>query len=475
MISASLLDHWIHHNRNVLFEGEAGVGKTSIILSAWKRHGIRYAYFSGSTMDPWVDFVGVPREVKDQEGFAFLDLIRPKIWAKDEIQAVFIDEYNRAPKKVRNAAMELIQFKSIYGKKFDNLRMIWTAINPENSDSNEYDVEPLDPAQRDRFHVQVNIPYECSLEYFTEQYDSNTAKVAIEWWNALPAGIKKKVSPRRLDYTLQEYFAGGDLKYVLPEGTNYLLLTQKIKASPVEDTINKFQQEDNKAGAAAWLKNENNYTASINTVLKRTHRAAFFIPLMPDEKIASLIATNDIAMNLAIAQYNSNPKMKEIVDNIISWGQNKAVTDKLNAGISQSNSVPRAKATDAIGMEKNPNASVFTPKMPNNTGYLGDLNLQNKKPSTNTVERLAIINALAEKMPTTLDKVEIEKTLDILNSFVLRSRPSTVRSIEILIPMVNHCMAQAELNGMQLTSIMTDYPELMGYVKERNSFYYKQK
>ena len=40
------------------------------------------------------------------------------------------DELNRAKPKVRNAVMELIQFRSINGIKFNNLRMIWAAINP---------------------------------------------------------------------------------------------------------------------------------------------------------------------------------------------------------------------------------------------------------------------------------------------------------------------------------------------------------
>ena len=43
-----------------------------------------------------------------------------------------MDEFSRAHKKVRNAVMELIQFKSINGRKFKNLKIVWAAINPDD-------------------------------------------------------------------------------------------------------------------------------------------------------------------------------------------------------------------------------------------------------------------------------------------------------------------------------------------------------
>ncbi len=57
------LDSFVDNNMNVLFRGEHGIGKTAIILETAKRKGLKVLYFSAATMDPWVDLVGVPKEV----------------------------------------------------------------------------------------------------------------------------------------------------------------------------------------------------------------------------------------------------------------------------------------------------------------------------------------------------------------------------------------------------------------------------
>ena len=68
MITESLLDSWIRTSQNVLLVGAHGIGKTEQVLAAMKRNNIKYAYFSASTMDPFVDFVGVPRVIEDSSG-----------------------------------------------------------------------------------------------------------------------------------------------------------------------------------------------------------------------------------------------------------------------------------------------------------------------------------------------------------------------------------------------------------------------
>lgn len=62
MIDDKKLDFYMEHNLNVLLCGRHGVGKTAMIQAAAERHGLKWKYFSAATMDPWVDFVGVPKE-----------------------------------------------------------------------------------------------------------------------------------------------------------------------------------------------------------------------------------------------------------------------------------------------------------------------------------------------------------------------------------------------------------------------------
>ncbi len=72
------LDFWIASNQNVLMIGLHGIGKTARIVEAFKRNNLNWKYFSASTMDPWVDFIGIPRSKTDENGNEYLDLLRPK-------------------------------------------------------------------------------------------------------------------------------------------------------------------------------------------------------------------------------------------------------------------------------------------------------------------------------------------------------------------------------------------------------------
>jgi len=241
------LDFWFKHGRNVLFVGKHGCGKTASIKCCFERNGLihnkTYLYFSASTLDPWVDLVGVPEKV-EKDGKVFLELVRPKALASGEVEAIFFDEFNRAPKKVRNAVMELMQFKSINGMVFPNLKCVWAAINPEEEDT--YDVEKIDPAQKDRFHIIQNIPYKPNKEWFITRYGEDTAISAIEWWNDLPDEEKNKISPRRLEYALNEFEIGGSLQDVLPSTSNVNKLVQALKNGPVEAKLTfLYEQKDN--------------------------------------------------------------------------------------------------------------------------------------------------------------------------------------------------------------------------------------
>lgn len=240
MINDKELDFWIENDLNVLFEGRHGVGKTAVVTQAFERHNLNWRYFSAATMDPWVDFVGVPEKVEDGDE-KYIDLIRPRGFHNGEVEAIFMDELNRAPKKVRNAVMELIQFRSINGVKFPNLRFVWAAINPEDEDSDtKYDVDALDPAQYDRFEIQVEIPYEPDARYFRKMYGDN-GTAAISWWKALNSKQQELVSPRRLEYAIKVWQANGSVRHVLKDKSlNVSKLISLLSTGPIEKKLKEL-------------------------------------------------------------------------------------------------------------------------------------------------------------------------------------------------------------------------------------------
>jgi hypothetical protein len=301
------LDFWIKKNYNVLFEGKHGVGKTARIIAAFDRAGLKWKYFSASTLDPWVDFVGVPKEVTEN-GQTYIDLIRPKCFADDAVEAIFLDEYNRSQPKVRNATMELVQFKSINGRKFNNLRIVWVAINPD-SDGEEgteitYDVEKLDPAQKDRFHVHVNVPYKPDLAFFRRRFGDELGTSAVAWWGELEAKEKELVSPRRLEYAIQMYTDNGDVRDVLSSKINVSKLISELKNGSFRKRMEDIFKAGDLTAATEFIRAENNYNSTIKYIGEDAKKVEFFLPLMPEEKQVILVSNNALAQDFAFNNYS---------------------------------------------------------------------------------------------------------------------------------------------------------------------------
>lgn len=291
MLKDSDLDFWIKNNLNVLFEGRAGVGKTEIIKKLFTKHfGTRWRYFSASTMDPWTDLVGVPKEQKDADGTVFLDFVRPKEFAKDEVEAVFLDEYNRGSSKAKNATMELLQFKSINGKKYNNLKVVWAAINPVDDKDHHYDVEEMDQAQKDRFQIYVEMPYSVDSKYFKDKYGADEGKIACEWWGRLSKEQKNIVSPRRLDYCLDVFFKGGDISYVLPSQVSPHELISNLSFGDAEKKLAKILSQQDVEGAKDLIKTANQYNIIVPFLKKgKADLLRFILPIMVKETPEKLI------------------------------------------------------------------------------------------------------------------------------------------------------------------------------------------
>lgn len=289
LINQARLDLYLKHNYNVLFSGLHGVGKTAIVKQTFETAGLRWKYFSASTLDPWVDFVGVPRVIEQNNAAGgvdrHLELIRPSYIQNDEVDALFFDELNRAPDKVINAIMELIQFKSINGFKLKNLKVIWAAINPEDEDDT-YSVNHLDPAHLDRFQVHLTIPYKVDRDYFRGKYPT-IGDQFIDWWGQLTPEIQRSVSPRRLDYAADAYLNNCRLEDFLPKQSNPKMLREILQTLPL---IKRMQEVKTQSEAIIFLKEINNSVRILEMVKAENQQVAEFFEkyaeLMPKELIA---------------------------------------------------------------------------------------------------------------------------------------------------------------------------------------------
>jgi MoxR-like ATPase len=422
MIDEKKLDFWAEEGLNVLFNGRHGVGKTSMVIAAFEKAGLNWRYFSAATMDPWVDFIGVPKEQTDKDG-PFLELVLPQSFRDDKVEALFFDEFNRSHKKVRNAVMELIQFKSINGRPFRNLKMVWAAINPDDEDDT-YDVEKLDPAQIDRFHVHCEIPYEISIPYFSRKYSSRIAKVANDWWLAQAEEIRDLISPRRLDYTIQHFDRHGDLRDILPEGANVSALQEKLTKVATEDKLFAFLNTNDKVGAQEWLKDANNLAATLPYIEKpgtgpfaswvsagENKFWQFFLPLLPDENFSAL--------------YHSHRDIRAYVVSSMESEFETFLADKSLVDLA-------ADSGKAFHAED--------PKHWEPTQFVNEIDswIERLAVASTVSLKTEILSEVAMRFPHNIDAEGVKKTFRLLEQFGRRGMPSTIKShMTALLPLTN--------------------------------------
>jgi hypothetical protein len=332
------LNFWVENKYNVLFEGKHGTGKTEIIKALFTERygeqGVGWVYFSAATMDPWVDFVGVPKEVHDKDG-PYLELIKPKVFRDGKIKAIFFDELNRAHPKVRNAVMELIQFKSVNGKKFDSLEVIWAAINPndevDDDEEKVYNVEPLDPAQLDRFHVQVTMPYDVNKEYFIDKWGKNTGTAACDWWRGQTESTQKLISPRRLDTAVEIELAGGEVRgFVLPECSNVSKFKQDIKHGSPFMQLEVLVKENDDAKISKFTDNLDNWTAVAAKVIKNKKLLERILPCCPIETVAALVSANKTVSRHV---FDYPHKFERLINSLASSADNAELRNKASIAL----------------------------------------------------------------------------------------------------------------------------------------------
>jgi hypothetical protein len=512
------LDFWVKNGLNVLFIGKHGVGKTSMVKSAYERNDLKWLYFSAATMDPWVDFIGVPKEHSDKmaesfqvvkqlaaidrklavqwiianwkmdeeacnriidymdkvgEAVTYLDLVRPRAFAEDDVEALFFDEFNRAPKKVRNAVMELLQFKSINGRKFNKLKMVWAAINPEDDEDNEYDVEKLDPAQADRFHITIEIPYEPNGEWFKDQFGEQTAKIAIAWWKELPDEEKKKVSPRRLEYALAVRRMKGDMRDVLPVTSNVSKLTTALNTGHTPDRLEALMKANDVTGARTFMANENNYTSAMKYIPASDTMMAFFLPLLPKEKLGALMADQEGPCKYIINNSDKVPLFQEACKTILTANTNQRLVKKIRRALSENQDLSAAYQATAQGSgATNTPAVAFFQKKPTDkySKVLGELKVT---PPTTASQRNTVYERIEKSIPEALTADEALATLELLSASVKDSWPSvmTAQSMGNLMGVVNHCIGEIHRNtGLDWTGILnrfgTRFKDLLSKIKE---------
>jgi len=345
-------------------------------------------------------------------------------------------------KKIRNAVMELIQFKSINGKKFENLKIIWAAINPDDED--RYDVEKIDDAQIDRFHIYVSVPYKCNRDFFVRKYGAEQGKAAIQWWNSLANDQKELISPRRLDYALMVGREQGDLRDVLPRSSNISKLIISLQLGPIDQIVKKIMEKGDIDEARRFITVDNNWDAAIQYIVKKTDRMKFFLPFAPPEKLAALLSKNTKVLSFILENSTKYDTFTRVSEDVHKGTKNKKLKSMI---IDLCRSIPVNELPETMKYLSNTTTGVMQTKYgnrwkKNRTPWLEQVEMLRMRIMNNTYERKNTLVEIDRFLPPTLSIKEAIKTLKLLNQIAHHSYPSTIKRMKSFIPLANHCCAE---------------------------------
>ncbi len=76
-----------------------------------------------------------------------------QILADGSVEAIFFDDIDRMPKRLRIDVLDLLRSKR---EDFPNLKVIWAAVSLTDDEDN-FDLEVSDPAQAEYFDITVDV------------------------------------------------------------------------------------------------------------------------------------------------------------------------------------------------------------------------------------------------------------------------------------------------------------------------------
>jgi hypothetical protein len=266
---------------NVLLEGPHGVGKTALMITVANDLGLKLKYYSTSTLDPFVDLVGLPVPHVDAQGNPVIRFHRPDDINQAEL--IFFDEFNRAQPKVMNAVFEMIQFRSINGEPLPKLKAVFAACNPA---SEEYNVMDLDPALLDRFHIHMTFAPGPDHDWFIDRFGQNVGAALHDWW---AADLKKEqqhlVSPRKLEH----------IGILLEQGLDPRLVMNTLHNLPFGQLHARLKDRDGILDITDFLADPKGFAGKVQSDMNVAIRFAHLLPIM---KSADMCKVRDVTLSL---------------------------------------------------------------------------------------------------------------------------------------------------------------------------------
>lgn len=217
------------HKFNPLFVGPPGLGKSEIVQAWATKNNLPFIDLRAAYLEA-PDVIGFPSiEVKEGRQITVHNI--PEFWPAHGKGVLLLEEPNRGTTAIMNTFMQLLTDRKIHKYTLPEEWIIVGCINPEGQ---EYDVNTMDAALKDRFEVfPVAYDKKAFVDYMKQSKWHQDIILFVEsgTWNYLPPEQignnpgAKYISPRTMSKLNAILDAGFDredelLLYSVELGTN---------------------------------------------------------------------------------------------------------------------------------------------------------------------------------------------------------------------------------------------------------------
>lgn len=319
------LAFWQAKGKNVLLVGLQGVGKTQIIRESLEKNEYKFGESAAYYSTHAGDFVGDPSTAQvivfddlndPQAQKAAHEIISLKVWKGKPVTAFVWASYTNHMKKVET---KLPDARGQYRERTD------------------YEWVEAPELVHNLFEVVVEVPYKPDAQWFTDKFGKRATDAILQWWEELPEDLRYEVSPRKLCQALSMWEQRGDMRDVLPVTSNVSKLCQLLNTGPLTEKLDSLAKSKNEAEARSFLANENNCQAALKYIPKTDEYMAFFLPLLPQEKLAVMLE-DDKASNYIISNANKVEAFKNVCRAVLEANAKTRLVKKIRRSLAEQQS-----------------------------------------------------------------------------------------------------------------------------------------
>ena len=263
----------------------------------------------------------------------------------------------------------------------------------------------------------------------------------------MPQEIKNQVSPRRLDYALEEFSNDGDIRDILPKSANISKLIECLHEGPITDRIKDMQEEGDLEKAKTFISVENNYASGIKHIVGDMSRMQFWLPLISEEKLIAIFADKelnkkDVVLDCVIDNMSVEKKFSDAIDVISSGNERQFRTGLRNKVIEKVSSRWGKSGTPTKAFFRKQKAATTDEFDKIVTGHMKQI----QHPQANTISRRSLYNDIYYAIPEAVHEDTAVELLKFLEQMAKRTQFAGFQQLPNVIGILNHAIACSGLS-----------------------------